>query len=121
MKHSRFPVTALVLTVSLRQAVRTARVFKLCTAFGASEKLGIDFDRLSLDLDGFTGMDNCYLTLFFTSRANSFHGDSVCNHFASNIISLFLIDNYDDRPIISSTSVPEQILNVLLTFSILPA
>jgi hypothetical protein len=79
-------VTALVLSVSLRQTVRTARVFKLCTAFGASEELGIDFDRLSFDLNGFTGMDNCYFALFFTSRANSFHGDSVCNHFAADII-----------------------------------
>jgi len=121
VKYSRLHVTALVLTVSLRQAVRTARVFKHCTAFGASEELGIDFDRLSFDLDGFTGMDNCYLALFFTSRANSFHDDSVCNHFADNIILLFHMDNYDDRPIISTTAISKQMLNVLFSFSILAA
>lgn len=121
MKHSRLPVTALVLTVSLHQAVRSARVFKLCTAFGASEELGIDPDRLSLDLNGFTGMDNCYLAHFFTSRANSSHDDSVCNHFADNTISLFHIVNYDDRPIVSSTLISDQMLNVLFPFSILAA
>jgi hypothetical protein len=121
MKHSRLPVMALVLMVSLRQAVRTACVFKLSTAYGASEELGIDFDRLPFDLDGFKGMGNCYLALFFTSRANSFHDDFVCNHFADNIISLFHIDNYDDRPIISTTSISEQMLYVLFSFSILAA
>ena len=49
MKYSELFVAALVLKVSLRQAVWTASIFKLCTAFGACEELGIDLDRLSIN------------------------------------------------------------------------